>query len=103
MRVICPVVRFLPGLILLAACGGGSSAPSTSPTQAEVQASLDTIVTAGVPGALLVPAGDVAAFRAHPLYEHPDLRARLVVNAHRRVAALCDLEAFTREMFATLG
>ena len=55
--------------------------------------------------ALLVPAGDVGALRNAliRLYEQPDLRARLVANARRRVAALCDLDAFTREMFATLG
>jgi len=54
--------------------------------------------------ALLVPAGDVRAFRDAlvRLHEQSDLRARLVANARRRVAALCDLEAFTREMFATL-
>ena len=39
--------------LLLAACGGGSSSPSAMPTRAEVQASLNTIVTTGVPGALL--------------------------------------------------
>jgi glycosyltransferase involved in cell wall biosynthesis len=55
--------------------------------------------------ALLVPAGDAGAFRAAlvRLSEQPDLRARLVANARRRVAALCDLEAFTRQMFATLA
>ncbi len=54
--------------------------------------------------ALLVPPGDAPAFRAAlvRLLEDADLRARLVANARRRVAALCDLEAFTREMFATL-
>jgi glycosyltransferase involved in cell wall biosynthesis len=54
--------------------------------------------------ALLVAPGDVGAFRDAlvRLYEQPDLRARLVANARRRVAELCDLEAFTREMFATL-
>jgi glycosyl transferase family 1 len=60
-------------------------------------------VTDGEDG-LLVPAGDVRGFRDAlvRLYEQPDLRERLVANARRRVAALCDLEAFTREMFATL-
>jgi len=55
--------------------------------------------------ALLVPAGDVAAFRAAilRLHEQPALSARLVANARRRVAALCSLETFTREMFATLA
>lgn len=54
--------------------------------------------------ALLVPAGDANGFRdaLRQVYEDADLRARLVANARRRVAALCDLEAFTREMFATL-
>jgi len=54
---------------------------------------------------LLVPPGDVHAFRKAlvSLFERPDLRARLVANARRRIAALCDLEAFTRDMFATLG
>jgi hypothetical protein len=53
--------------------------------------------------ALLVPGADVAAFRAAlvRLLDDDDLRARLVANARRRVAALCDLETFTREMFAT--
>jgi hypothetical protein len=55
--------------------------------------------------ALLVPPDDPDAFRAAlvRLMQDADLRARLVANARRRVAALCDLEAFTREMFATLG
>jgi len=46
----------------------------------------------------------VAAFRAAliRLTSDTDLRARLVANARRRVAALCDLDTFTREMFATL-
>jgi glycosyltransferase involved in cell wall biosynthesis len=54
--------------------------------------------------ALLVPAGDAGAFRNALLRLHgnPELRARLVANAHRRVTELCDLEAFTREMFAAL-
>jgi glycosyl transferase family 1 len=54
--------------------------------------------------ALLVPAGDVGAFRdaIMRLYEDGALRRRLVDNASRRVAALCDLEAFTGSMFATL-
>jgi hypothetical protein len=54
--------------------------------------------------ALLVPPDDAAAFRAAllRLMRDADLRARLVANARRRVAALCDLDAFTREMFATL-
>jgi len=54
--------------------------------------------------ALLVPPDDVAAFRAAlvRLMSDRDLRARLVANGRRRVAALCDLDAFTREMFATL-
>jgi hypothetical protein len=54
--------------------------------------------------ALLVPPGDVHAFRNAllRLYEDPELRARLVANARRRVAALCDLEALTGEMFSTL-
>jgi hypothetical protein len=54
--------------------------------------------------ALLVPAGDVGAFRnaLRRLFEDAELRARLAANARRRVTALCDLEAFTREMFATL-
>src|SRR5512143_2688215 len=39
--------------LLLAACGGGSSSPSAMPTRAELQASLNTIVTTGVPGVLL--------------------------------------------------
>jgi glycosyltransferase involved in cell wall biosynthesis len=55
--------------------------------------------------ALLVPPGDVRAFREAlvSLYERDDLRARLVANARRRVTALCDLDAFTREMFSTLA
>jgi hypothetical protein len=55
--------------------------------------------------ALLVPPGDVAAFRDAIVRLHEDagLRERLVENARRRVVALCDLEAFTREMFGTLG
>lgn len=54
--------------------------------------------------ALLVPAGDAGAFRSALLRLHgdPALRARLVANARRRVTELCDLEAFTREMFAAL-
>lgn len=52
--------------------------------------------------ALLVPPGDVAGFRAALVRVHEDaaLRARLIANARRRVAGLCDLEAFTRRMFA---
>ncbi|MFI5365357.1 MAG: glycosyltransferase [Candidatus Binatia bacterium] len=55
--------------------------------------------------ALLVPPDDVAAFRAAlvRLIEDDALRARLVSNARRRVAVSCDLDALTREMFATLG
>lgn len=55
--------------------------------------------------ALLVPEGDAAAFRAAlvRLFNDHDLRERLIANARRRVVELCDLEAFTREMFATLG
>ena len=55
--------------------------------------------------ALLVPAGDAGAFGDALVRLHADaaLRARLVANARRRVATLCDLEAFTREMFASLG
>jgi hypothetical protein len=54
--------------------------------------------------ALLVPVGDVRAFREALLRLHgdPTLRARLVANARRRVAEFCDLEAFTREMFGAL-
>jgi len=54
--------------------------------------------------ALLVPAGDADAFRSALLRLHgdPELRARLVANARRRVTELCDLETFTREMFSTL-
>jgi hypothetical protein len=37
------------------------------------------------------------------LHDESELRNRLVANARRRVAEICDLEAFTREMFATLG
>jgi glycosyltransferase involved in cell wall biosynthesis len=52
----------------------------------------------------LVPPGDVHAFRDSLVRLHGDaaLRAHLVDNARRRVAALCDLEAFTRLMFATV-
>jgi len=55
--------------------------------------------------ALLVPEGDVEAFRAAlvRLSEDVKLRERLVTNGRRRVAELCDLETFTQEMFATLG
>ncbi len=54
---------------------------------------------------LLVPPGDVVAFRAALLRLHDDatLRARLVAAARERVAVLCDLDAFTAEMFATLS
>ena len=54
--------------------------------------------------ALLVPPGDAAAFRSalRRLHGDPELRARLVASARRRVTELCDLEAFTREMFAAL-
>lgn len=53
---------------------------------------------------LLVPPGDAGALRAAivRLRDEPSLREHLVANARRKVAALCDLEAFTREMFATL-
>jgi glycosyltransferase involved in cell wall biosynthesis len=52
----------------------------------------------------LVPSGDVGAFRDALLRLHgdPALRAHLIANARRRVAALCDLEAFTRLMFAAV-
>lgn len=55
--------------------------------------------------ALLVPAGDAAAFRAAllRLHQEPHLREQIVANARRRVEALCDLDAFTREIFATLN
>ena len=64
---------------------------------------VEQYVTDGEDG-LLVPADDVAAFRAAllRLMRDADLRARLVANGRRRVAAFCDLDAFTREMFATL-
>jgi glycosyltransferase involved in cell wall biosynthesis len=54
--------------------------------------------------ALLVPPDDAVAFRAAliRLLGDADLRARLVRNARGRVEALCDLDTFTREMFATL-
>jgi len=54
--------------------------------------------------ALLVPESDIGAFRAAlvQLREDNELRARLVANARRRVVEMCDLEAFTREMFAPL-
>jgi len=54
--------------------------------------------------ALLVPAGDADAFRSALLRLHgdPELRARLLANARRRVTELCDLEDFTREMFSAL-
>jgi hypothetical protein len=54
--------------------------------------------------ALLVPPGDARAFRDAlvRLHESADLRARLIANARRRVAKLCDLDRFTREMLATL-
>ncbi len=55
--------------------------------------------------ALLVPPGAVDAFRSALLrvHEQPDLRRHLVTNARKRVAEICDLEAFTRAMFATIG
>jgi glycosyltransferase involved in cell wall biosynthesis len=54
--------------------------------------------------ALLVPPGDVLAFRDALLRLRADaaLREHLTTNARQRVAALCDLEEFTRDMFATL-
>jgi hypothetical protein len=54
--------------------------------------------------ALLVPEGDAGAFRSALLRLHGDaeLRARLQANARRRVIELCDLDEFTREMFAAL-
>ncbi len=65
---------------------------------------VEQYVTDGVE-ALLVPAGDASAFRDAlvRLHSEPELRERLVLNARRRVESLCDLDAFTREMFATLG
>src|SRR4030095_4895093 len=55
--------------------------------------------------ALLVPPGDVEDVRHAIVRLHDDseLRSHLVANARKRVAEICDLEAFTREMFATLG
>jgi glycosyltransferase involved in cell wall biosynthesis len=52
----------------------------------------------------LVPPRDVSALRDALRRLHADtrLRARLVANARRRVAAFCDLEAFTRLMFASV-
>jgi hypothetical protein len=54
--------------------------------------------------AVLVPPGDVAAFRAAiaRLLEESELRERLAAKGRQRVSALCDLEQFTREMFAAL-
>lgn len=54
--------------------------------------------------ALLVSPGDAGAFRSALLRLHgdPELRARLVANARSRVTEMCDLEAFTRQMFAAL-
>lgn len=53
---------------------------------------------------LLVPANDTEAFRAALVLLNEDvtLRGRLVAAARQRVAALCDLDAFTAAMFATL-
>ena len=64
---------------------------------------IEQYVTDGEEG-LLVPAGDIHAFREAlaRLHERPELRRRLATNARRRVAAQCDLEAFTRAMFETL-
>jgi hypothetical protein len=55
--------------------------------------------------ALLVAPGDVEAFRKAivRLCDDSELRARLGANARKRVAEICDLEAFTRKMFATLS
>lgn len=64
----------------------------------------DPLITHGEDG-WLVPPGDVGAFRHALVRLHEDtaLRARLAANGRRRVAAQCDLEAFTRAMFAALG
>ena len=64
----------------------------------------EPLITHGEDG-WLVPPSDVGAFRDALLCLHEDaaLRAHLVANARRRVAAQCDLEAFTRAMFGTLG
>jgi len=53
---------------------------------------------------LLVPPGDAGALCAAigHLHDEPELRDRLVANARKRVVEMCDLEAFTRAMFATV-
>jgi hypothetical protein len=63
----------------------------------------EPLINDGEDGLLAEP-GDVEAFRGAlvRLHDEPELRQRLAAKARQKVADLCDLEDFTRAMFATL-